>query len=335
MRELPWKSGPDAAHVAGELAPDGVVPELPSASGEVREAPPVHHHHGIPAGRRTGRNRPPADGRIQNSRCARVDELFHLPPMSDINEKIVGEHALVPTPLRPATPGVETSLDAARTSACATKAPEFWRSLDDLASTPDFQDMLQREFPRQAVGWSDDEDPVEGRRSFLKLMGASLALAGLSACTRQPTEHIMPYVRQPEELVPGRPLFYATAMTLNGVANGVLAESHEGRPTKIEGNPEHPATLGACDLYSQASVLQLYDPDRMQALSYQGEIRGWGDFLSSLREALAQQKLKNGAGIRILTETVTSPVMADQFAAIKKLYPGAKWHQWEPAGTHN
>ena len=114
---------------------------------------------------------------------------------------------------------------------------DYWRSLDDLAATPEFQDLLEREFPRQAVGWSDDEDPVEGRRNFLKLMGASLALAGMTACTRQPTEHIMPYVRQPEDLIPGRPLFFATATTLNGVANGVLVESHEGRPTKMEGNP--------------------------------------------------------------------------------------------------
>jgi MoCo/4Fe-4S cofactor protein with predicted Tat translocation signal len=172
----------------------------------------------------------------------------------------------------------------------AASGRDYWRSLDDLASTPEFQDMLQREFPRQAVGWSDDEDPVEGRRSFLKLMGASLALAGLSACTRQPTEHIMPYVRQPEELIPGRPLFFATATTLGGVASGVLAESHEGRPTKLEGNPEHPATLGACDIFSQASVLQLYDPDRSQALTFQGEIRSWGAFLGVLRGVLAAQK---------------------------------------------
>ena len=149
---------------------------------------------------------------------------------------------------------------------------DYWRSLDDLAATPEFQDLLEREFPRQAIGWSEDEDADEGRRNFLKLMGASLALAGMTACTRQPTEHIMPYVRQPEELIPGRPLFFATAMTVNGVATGVLAESHMGRPTKMEGNPEHPAALGACDPYSQASVLQLYDPDRSQALSFNGEI---------------------------------------------------------------
>ena len=179
-------------------------------------------------------------------------------------------------------PQKNTDLAAVRSALWArlegARGRDYWRSLDDLAATPEFQDLLEREFPRQAVGWSEDEDPVEGRRNFLKLMGASLALAGMTACTRQPTEHIMPYVRQPEDLIPGRPLFFATAMTLNGVANGVLVESHEGRPTKMEGNPEHPATLGACDPYSQAAVLQLYDPDRSQALSFNGEISSWSDY---------------------------------------------------------
>jgi molybdopterin-containing oxidoreductase family iron-sulfur binding subunit len=232
-------------------------------------------------------------------------------------------------------PENQLDLAAVRNRLQRTSGREYWRSLDDLAATPEFQDLLHREFPRQALGWAEDENPVEGRRNFLKLMGASLALAGLTGCTRQPTEHIVPYVRQPEELIPGRPLFFATATTLGGVANGVLVESHEGRPTKIEGNPEHPGTLGACDIFSQASVLQLYDPDRAQAASLGGEIRGWGDFFSAFRLALAAQKSKNGAGIRILTETVTSPTMAAQFKAIQKLYPGAKWHQWEPAGPHS
>ncbi len=223
--------------------------------------------------------------------------------------------------------GVRARLEEAR-------GREYWRSLEELADTPQFRELVDREFPRQAIGWSEDEDHDAGRRNFLKLMGASLALGGLAACTRQPTEHIMPYVRQPEELIPGRPLFFATAHTLSGVANGVLVESHEGRPTKIEGNPEHPATLGACDVYAQASVLQLYDPDRSQALTYEGEIRTWGDFFSALRAALAEQRMKNGAGLRVLTETVTSPSMAAQLAAIQKLYPQMKWHQWEPAGAH-
>jgi molybdopterin-containing oxidoreductase family iron-sulfur binding subunit len=216
-----------------------------------------------------------------------------------------------------------------------TNGREYWRNLEELAETPEFQEMIEREFPRQAIGWSEDEDSVEGRRNFLKVMGASLALAGLTACTRQPTEHIMPYIRQPEELVPGRPLFYATSTTLNGVARGVLAESHEGRPTKIEGNPEHPASLGAADMFMQASVLDLYDPDRSKTLSYEGEIRSWGDFFGSIREILAVQRTNNGAGIRILTETITSPTMASQIAAIQKLYPSAKFHQWEPAGPHS
>ena len=209
------------------------------------------------------------------------------------------------------------------------------RKKPDPSSTPEFQDLLEREFPPEAIGWSEDEDPVEGRRNFLKLMGASLALAGMTACTRQPTEHIMPYVRQPEDLIPGKPLYYATAMTLGGVANGVLAESHEGRPTKIEGNPEHPATLGACDVFSQASVLGLYDPDRAQALTLEGEISSWGTLTNALRDALSAQKSKNGAGIRILTETVTSPTLASQLRAIQKAYPESKWHQWEPAGPHS
>jgi MoCo/4Fe-4S cofactor protein with predicted Tat translocation signal len=226
-------------------------------------------------------------------------------------------------------------LAAVRERLRGTRGRDYWRSLDDLASTPAFKELLEREFPQQAIGWSEDEDSVEGRRNFLKLMGASLALAGLAACTRQPTEHIMPYIRQPEELIPGRPLFFATAMTLSGVANGVLAESHEGRPTKIEGNPEHPATLGAADAFMQASVLQLYDPDRSQTVVMDGEVRGWGDFLTALREILAAQATKRGAGIRILMETTTSPTVADQIQKIQALYPGVKWHQWEPAGAHN
>jgi MoCo/4Fe-4S cofactor protein with predicted Tat translocation signal len=226
-------------------------------------------------------------------------------------------------------------LAAVRERLEGARGRDYWRSLDELAATPEFKDLVEREFPRQAIGWSEDENPDEGRRNFLKLMGASLALGGLAACTRQPNEHIMPYVRQPEQLIPGRPLFFATATTLNGVATGVLAESHEGRPTKIEGNPEHPASLGAADVYSQASVLGLYDPDRAQALMLNAEIRSWGFFVTTFREALAQQRVKNGAGIRILTETITSPTMASQLKAIQAQFPQSKWHQWEPAGPHN
>ncbi|HLK62781.1 MAG TPA: TAT-variant-translocated molybdopterin oxidoreductase [Bryobacteraceae bacterium] len=230
---------------------------------------------------------------------------------------------------------IQLTAPADKARGTVSPAPALWRSLNDYAAAPDFEERLQSEFPRQAIGWSEDENAVDGRRNFLKLMGASMALAGLSACTRQPTEHIVPYVRQPEELIPGRPLFFATATTLGGVATGVLVESHEGRPTKIEGSPEHPASLGACDIFSQASVLQLYDPDRSQALTLDGEIRSWGAFLGVLRAIVDAQKSTNGAGIRILTETVTSPTMADQLRAVQKAFPASKWHQWEPAGPHS
>jgi molybdopterin-containing oxidoreductase family iron-sulfur binding subunit len=213
------------------------------------------------------------------------------------------------------------------------KGREFWRSLEELADTDKFRDFLHREFPALNAPETDPEmlDPV-GRRNFMKLMSASLAFAGLTACTRQPKEFIVPYVRTPQGLVPGKTQFYATTMSLGGVATGLLVESHEGRPTKIEGNPDHPASMGGTDLFAQASVLQLYDPDRSQTELYLGDPRTWGDFLSELRASLDGQRSKQGSGLRILTETVTSPVLADQMKRLLVLYPQAKWHVYEPAG---
>src|SRR5882724_2676120 len=213
----------------------------------------------------------------------------------------------------------------------ASRGREYWRSLEELANTEGFEELLEREFPRQAAEWNDD---AAGRRQFLKVMGASLALAGLSACTRQPTETIMPYVRQPEEVIPGRPLFFATAVPNMAVAMGVLVESHLGRPTKIEGNPEHPASLGATDAITQAAVLDLYDPDRSQTLTYLGDIRPWSSFLGAAREALGPQSATGGAGLRFLTGATTSPTLADQFHAVLQKFPKAKWHRYEPAGRH-
>ncbi len=226
-------------------------------------------------------------------------------------------------------PQLAPKLDVAAVRALLEKSHgrDYWRSLSDLAQTDAFRDLMHREFPRFASEWEEGDS----RRNFVKLMGASLALAGLSACTRQPTELITPYGRQPEELVPGRPLFFATAMPLGAGATGLLVESHEGRPTKVEGNPEHPSQ-GACDVYAQASVLGLYDPDRSQALTMEGEIRSWGAFLGTMQEAIAHQKAKQGAGLRILTGMVTSPTLADQIKSLQAMFPGAKWHQWEPAG---
>ncbi|MEZ5288622.1 MAG: TAT-variant-translocated molybdopterin oxidoreductase [Vicinamibacterales bacterium] len=220
------------------------------------------------------------------------------------------------------------SLDmkAIREKLAKAGGPQYWRSLDAVAETPEFQAFLHREFPSNASEWSD---PV-GRRSFLKLMSASIALAGASACTVQPTELIVPYVRQPEEFIPGRPLYFATAMTLGGVATGLLVESHEGRPTKVEGNPEHPGSLGATDLFAQGSVLTLYDPDRSQSLLQLGEIRPWSAFVAANKAAAQGQVSANGAGLRIVTETVASPTLAAQIQQILAQYPEAKWIQWEP-----
>ena len=174
------------------------------------------------------------------------------------------------------------------------------------------------------------------RRGFLQLLAASIAFAGLSGCqVRQPVETIIPYVRQPEEIVPGKPLFYATAMSLGGYALGLLVESHEGRPTKIEGNPNHPASLGATDVFAQASVLDLYDPDRSQTPLYLGEIRTWGDFLTDLRPQLTKQRDNKGASLRILTDTVTSPTLGDQLKKLLVDFPQAKWHQYEPINRDN
>ncbi|HZR24590.1 MAG TPA: TAT-variant-translocated molybdopterin oxidoreductase [Vicinamibacterales bacterium] len=207
----------------------------------------------------------------------------------------------------------------------------FWRTLEERADDPAFQERLYNEFPSQIEAITD---PVE-RRTFLKLMGASLGLAGVTACTRQPTEKIVPYVRQPEEIVPGRPLFFATSMALGGVATGLLVESHEGRPTKIEGNPLHPGSLGATDVFAQAAVLGLYDPDRSQTLTNVGDIRPWSAFLGAIRAALTAQAPLKGAGLRILTESVNSPTLAAQIRDVLAKYPSAKWHQWDPASREN
>jgi len=222
-------------------------------------------------------------------------------------------------------------IDALRTKLDQTRGREYWRSLESLSETPEFKEFLHREFPQNASEWLD---PV-GRRNFLKLMGASLALAGVSACTRQPTEELVPYVRQPEELVPGKPLFYATAMPMAGAGMGLLVESHEGRPTKIEGNPDHPSSLGATDVYAQAAILGLYDPDRSQTLTNLGEIRPFGTFAGAAQSAMSSQEPSQGAGLRILTETVASPTLAAQLRDLLEQYPLAKWVQWEPLGRHN
>ena len=202
-----------------------------------------------------------------------------------------------------------------------------WRGLEELAGTPDFRDYVESEFPH------DPRADTQGvsRRNILKLMGASAALAGLTACTKMPMQKIVPYAQQrPEDFIPGKPLFYATALPLAGYGSGLLVESHMGRPTKVEGNPSHPGSLGAASIFAQASVLSLYDPDRAQVVVYMGRIGDWSTFLTMLEERRSDLIASKGAGLRILTGMVTSPTLADQLHSILDRMPEAKWHQYEP-----
>jgi MoCo/4Fe-4S cofactor protein with predicted Tat translocation signal len=220
-------------------------------------------------------------------------------------------------------------LAAVRAKLQSKSGKQYWRTLEELADDPHFEQLLHREFPRQASEWDESVD----RRDFLKLMAASLAFAGLAGCKGNVQTNIVPYVKQPDGMVLGKPLYFATAMPLGADAYGVLVESHEGRPTNIAGNPDHPSSLGATDPLVQASILNLYDPDRAQTVTYAGEIRTWSAFLDSAQAIAAAAKTVNGAGFRILTGTITSPIIAEQLQALLKLYPQAKWHQWEPAGS--
>ena len=224
---------------------------------------------------------------------------------------------------------------------------KYWRSLEELEDSPVFREFVAREFPQQAEGW---QDPIE-RRTFMKLMGASLALAGLSGCVFQPPEKIVPNVKQPEEQIPGKSLFYATAAPVFGAATPVLVRSNEGRPTKIEGNPDHPNNRpldfpaedpyrdprgsSATDIFTQASILDLYDPSRSDTLTFREDIRTWTEFVGAMRSVLDVQRAKQGAGIRFLSESITSPTLGAQIEELRRALPQAKWHQYEPANRDN
>ncbi len=204
------------------------------------------------------------------------------------------------------------------------KGQAYWRSLEELAETPEFSEFVAKEFPRQAAPLAGSVD----RRGFMKLLGASLALAGLTSCVRPyQQEKIVPYVKAPEELIPGEPIYFASALTQGGYATGVLVESQQGRPTKIEGNPDHPASLGSSSAQMQAAPLALYDPDRSQFVLNGGAASSYGDFAQVLGTTL--QGLGDGTGFYILSETVTSPTLARQLAALLTQFPKAQWHQFD------
>src|SRR5258708_5596713 len=262
-----------------------------------------------------------------------------------MNFKLLRDRILRSEP--PAVAGGLTSEDQPPATAGGSDSisgKKYWRSLEELADSPVFEEFVQREFPQQAEEWND---PVE-RRTFLKLMGASLALAGLSRWVIQPPQKIVPYVKQAEEEVPGKGLYFATAFSLGGIATPLLARRNEGRPTKLEGNPDppnnrnkHPNDKGssATDIFSQASILTLYDPDRSQTPLYRGETRPWTQFMAEIRGLIEKVgdglKAKKGAGLRFLSETITSPSLAAQMKSVLTDSPEAKWHQYEPANRDN
>jgi molybdopterin-containing oxidoreductase family iron-sulfur binding subunit len=226
---------------------------------------------------------------------------------------------------------LNSEIEAIRERLSATRGQQFWRSLDQLADTPAFRALVEREFPQ---GASEMGDGVS-RRTFLKLMGASLALAGVTGCTYMPPEQIAPFDRQPLGRTPGVPNFYATATLLNGYASGVLVRQNDGRPTKFEGNPLHPASLGATDPFTQAQILMMYDPDRSRDVLKGGAQSSWETFVGEIGTALTAQSATQGAGVRILTTTLTSPTLAAQIGEFLGRYPQARWYQYEPINRDN
>ncbi len=206
----------------------------------------------------------------------------------------------------------------------------YWRSLDHLAETPEFKELVQKEFPE---GADELTNPVS-RRKFLSLMGASMALAGLTSC-RRPVEKIIPYVVKPEEIIPGKPQYYATNMPFGTESFGLLVESHEGRPTKIEGNKSHPGTRGSSNVFMQAEMLNLYDPDRSQLVLRSGSNSNWGSYRAALKKNLEQYADNGGEGLAVLSESFSSPSMMRLAKALLEKYPNARWVSYDAVSDEN
>jgi len=211
----------------------------------------------------------------------------------------------------------------------------MWAGLHEFTDDPGFQESLANEFPEGASEFTDEVS----RRRFLTLMGASLALATGAGCNLRPApqRQIVPYTTQPDEITPGVPLFFATAAPLGGYGSGVLVRSHEGRPIKVEGNPNHPSSLGGTSLHSQASVLDLYDPDRSGSVTQRGIPVGYDVVTAALRKALYDDsgEPKKNLRLRVLTETVTSPTLADLMGKLLAAFPEARWAQFDIAARDN
>jgi MoCo/4Fe-4S cofactor protein with predicted Tat translocation signal len=207
---------------------------------------------------------------------------------------------------------------------------DYWRSLNELAGTAKFQEWVRNEFPSTA----DDVMSGASRRNVLKLMAASFGLAGLTAC-RRPVEKILPNTKNVEGFVPGRPMYYATAVSMGGAATGLLVEVNDFRPTKVEGNPDHPFSLGSTNAWQQASILGLYDPDRLRAPVAEGKDSNWAAFDEWFKQNFDRAKLGDGSGLRVLSERVASPSMLVIRAQFLQTFPKAKWVEYNAVSADN
>ena len=209
----------------------------------------------------------------------------------------------------------------------------YWRSLNDLEQTPEFQDLVQKEFQ----AGPEEDWTASNRRRFLQVMGASLALGSAAACRFQ-EEHILPLKERDENRIPGRPKFYAGAMGLGGFAQPLLVTCYDGRPTKVEGNPEHPESLGASTSWAQAAILGLYDPDRSRAPSQMTggveSVTNWAAFEEFAHAHFGSLKSQQGQGLAILSGDNRAPSHVRAAAAFRKFFPRATWSTWEPVSSN-
>ena len=212
--------------------------------------------------------------------------------------------------------------------AASAGSRRFWSSIEELLDEDEFRKWVSAEFPAAS---SMFDDP--GRRQVLKLMGASLLLAGLTGCGETKSDHALPYVNQPDDLVPGAPRYYATGMFFEGYVQPVIATTYSGRPTKLDGNPDHPVTRGASDSFIQSAVFDLYDPERSKVPLRDGVPSTWSAFAGELVDLRVRWRERNGQGLRILTGATTSPTLIRQITELQKQFPKMRWFRFETAGT--
>jgi MoCo/4Fe-4S cofactor protein with predicted Tat translocation signal len=208
----------------------------------------------------------------------------------------------------------------------------YWRSLAEIEDRPEFRAALEREFLEEGPS---ELPPGITRRDMMRLVGASLSLAGATGCIRRPVEEIVPYVTAPEEIVPGVPRYYATTMPFRRSAYGLIVESHEGRPTKIEGNPVHPSTLGGSSSSVQASMLGIYDPDRSQSPTQNGTRKSWTDFVAAWKQLSDAHAADEGAGLAVVSESFSSPTLARLAADLREKYPKSHWATYDAISDEN